>query len=103
MTRKSSRFAPAGRRAATIGAALAIGALGTAAAGCGSDNEDVNNAIDSVQQQVSTAQGQISTALDQAKSQADEAQQQIQSVSSEAQQQADQAKKDAQNGGDYGY
>jgi hypothetical protein len=91
MSEQSSRFTVSARRGSAIAASLAIAAFGVGAAGCGGDDEqNANEAVDSVQQQATEAQKSISTAIDQAQQQGTEAQQ-------KAQDQIDQAKQD------YGY
>lgn len=102
MSTQSSRFTISARRGSAIAASLAIAAFGLSAAGCGDDEEEnANEAIESVEQQASEAQKSISTAIDQAQQQATEAQQNAQEQADEAQKQAqeqiDQAKQD------YGY
>jgi hypothetical protein len=98
MSKQSSRFRISARQGSAIAASLAIAAFGLSAAGCGDDEEEnANEAIDSVEQQASEAQKSISTAIDQAEQQATEAQQQADEAQEKAQEQIDQAKQD------YGY
>jgi hypothetical protein len=98
MSKQSSRFTISARRGSAIAASLAIAAFGLSAAGCGDDEEEnANEAIESVEQQASEAQKSISTAIDQAQQQATEAQQQADEAQEKAQEQIDQAKQD------YGY
>ena len=98
MSKQSSRFTISARRGSAIAASLAIAAFGLSAAGCGDDEEEnANEAIESVEQQASEAQKSISTAIDQAQQQATEAQEQADEAQEKAQEQIDQAKQD------YGY
>ena len=83
MRGQSSRFTGSSRRAG-IAAALVVAGLGVGATGCGEDDEDeatrsVNEAIESIQKQSSTA--------------IDQAQEQAQSVESQADQALEQAQK----------
>jgi uncharacterized protein HemX len=97
MRDQSSR--PSGNaRRATLATALVIAGLGLGVAGCGDDEEDevtksVNEAIESIQQQASTALDDASEQAQSVQSQADEALEQ-------AQEELDQQQ---QNGGGGGY
>jgi hypothetical protein len=106
MEEESSRFKPGAPRAWSVAALLAIvtfgAGAGVAVAGCGGDDNgtDVNQAIDSVQSQASSVQGQISSA-------ATNAQQQAQSVKSQAGTQVQSVQSQistvTSNSGGYGY
>jgi uncharacterized protein HemX len=83
MRGQSSRFTGSSRRAG-VAAALVVAGLGVGAAGCGEDDEE--GATKSVDEAIESIQKQSSTAIDQA-------QEQAQSVQSEADQALEQAQK----------
>ena len=92
MEPESSSFAPRGRRARTIIAALAVAALSAGFTAC--DDEDVDNAqeqVDSVQSQAEEAQDSIQSEVEEAdlEGQAEEIQQDVESKADEAQEDTD--------------
>ena len=102
MPKESSRFTVSARRGAAIAASLAIAAFGLGAAGCGDDEEEnTNEAIDSVEQQATEAateaKQEAQDAAEDAQQQATEAKQEAQDAAEDAQKELDQAQDD------YGY
>jgi hypothetical protein len=77
---ESSRFASIARRIAT---ALAIGALGVGAAGCGGDDDGPQNPVDDAVEQATEADQQIESIEQQAQQRLEEAQQQLEEQSGE--------------------
>ena len=109
MEEQSSRF---NRRPAAIAAVLGIAVFGVGAgfavSGCGSDDNDkvdsVNSIIDSVQSQASSVQSQASSVSSQVSTAITNAQQQAQSVQSQAQSVQTQIQQNNNGGSDqYGY
>jgi hypothetical protein len=88
----SIRFA----RSARVAVAVSIAALAAGVAGCGSDSEDVSNAINTAQNQLKTANEQIQKGLSQAEQQAPQSKKQIRQAQQQAQQGIDQAQKKLQ-------
>ena len=93
MSSQSSRFA----RVLVVGALVgALGIAGVAVTGCGSDDNDVDDAVRSLQEGISTAQEQAKSISSQAEEQAKSIQEQAQSVKSEAEEQAQSVKSEAE-------
>ena len=106
MRDQSSRFSGNSRRA-RLAAALVVAGLGIGAAGCGDDEND--EAVQSINEAISTAQDQAESVQSQADEALEDAQDQAQSVQSEADEALDDAQKqldeqsDDSGGGSGGY
>jgi uncharacterized protein HemX len=99
MLKESSRFTIRARRGSALVASLAIAAFGLGAAGCGdNDEENANEAVDSVEQEATEAGQEAEDAAAKAKQEAEdaatEAEQEAQDAAEDAQKELDQAQDD---------